>query len=250
MKKILIVMFILFSINLNAQEMKEYMRTYQDTSNTYKKWIKRFFKYDVELNDDIFHYEIKTELKDLNAYLVYTITDNRYDSILNETRIKGGSKEIIHDPFLDSIADNRVRRLVNLLIAEDGELIDKNSSNISNLLTYDIVHGESIYRENAQMQTFCGGPLKIYENEEGDYISLEGALATVYLKIAGDMNDPNIPSHWYDLNVNKAWNKSKAHYNNRIDPSHKYYGYSIAVVEYKENSLRPRMILAYEVFRD
>jgi hypothetical protein len=202
-----------------------------------------------------FHYEVIKQLE-ANGNLVYTISDARYQHLLDSTRIAAGKKILKRSSRLDSIAEERAIRMVNIIVDENAELRShlKAKPGEKSLRPRFIefskeAHNECTLMENALMVTVCGGEVGLFSHPIGVYDSPEASLASFYTQQVSLATDERyIDAGFTPDNVNTDWNTSPGHYLTRISEEHKEYGYAIAIVEYNINGRKPRLLIAYEVF--
>ena len=180
----------------------------------------------------------------IGGHSVYQIEMGNYDSLLNLTRTDVGVSTLTRDKSLDSLALVRCFELAEVLykISDTKELFKKFRIN---------GHKDARYRikENARMTT----PSVRLSKSVLDTLSLKGFKSVMikYEKTWGDLGE----------DMNKGYNGSPGHYDQRIYPKHTKYGTStiVMILSYKNPNYDPnkimqeylvyKLIINYECFK-
>jgi hypothetical protein len=255
MKRVALVLISLALSWSSSAQIEGYIQSCRDTSEVYANWLSVMSDAEDYLPKGAFHYEVIKQLE-ANGNLVYTISDARYQHLLDSTRVNAGKKILKRSSRLDSIAEERAIRMVNIIVDENAELRSHLKGEPGKICHNPMItefgieaHNECTLIENALIETVCGGKAGLFSYPIGVYDSPEASLATFYThQVVRANRHRSGESIFAPLNVNNDWNTSPGHYRSRISEDHKEYGYAIAIVEYTANGRKPRLIIAYEVF--
>jgi len=245
MRNLTFILSLLFSLDCNSQ-IEEFIKSYKDTSKVYAKWLTILPESEENIPTEGFYFQIGNRIE-ANGILAYSITDSRYERLLNETRTNIGVNKLKSNPRLDKISENRAKRIANILIDENGNLREEFviKSNILDLFS-EQAHVDTKNKENAIIELCSGGEAGLFSYPLGNYESIESSLATFYTKYV--RNSKSDLNGFKEFNVNKDLNNSQGHYITRTSEDHSEFGYCILIIEYNNHGRKGRIAISYETF--